>query len=87
MLTIAADLREEAGVIASARIALGAMAAHPVRARAAEAALAGRPRTREGVADALAVALEGTDPPTDAIASAWYRREVLPVHLGRLLLS
>lgn len=87
VLTIAADLREEAGVIASARIALGAMAAHPVRARAAEAALAGRPRTREGVADALAVALEGTDPPTDAIASAWYRREVLPVHLGRLLLS
>lgn len=87
VLTIVADLREEAGVIASARIALGAMAAHPVRAHAAEAALAGRPRTREGIADALAVVLEGTAPPTDAIASAWYRREVLPVHLGRLLLS
>ena len=30
-------------------------------------------------------ALEGTRPATDAIASEWYRREVLPVHLGRLL--
>ncbi len=24
-------------------------------------------------------------PATDAIATEWYRREVLPVHLGRLL--
>ena len=30
-------------------------------------------------------ALEGCRPATDAIASEWYRREVLPVHLGRLL--
>lgn len=87
VLTIAADLAEDAGTIASARIALGAMAAHPVRARAAEAALAGRPRTEEGIAPALKAVLDGVDPPTDAIASAWYRREVLPVHLGRLLLS
>jgi CO/xanthine dehydrogenase FAD-binding subunit len=28
---------------------------------------------------------EGTRPATDAIASEWYRREVLPVHLGRML--
>jgi hypothetical protein len=26
-------------------------------------------------------------PTTDAIASGWYRAEVLPVHLGRLLLA
>jgi CO/xanthine dehydrogenase FAD-binding subunit len=35
----------------------------------------------------LAVALEGMSPITDAIASGWYRAEVLPVHLGRLLLA
>ena len=35
----------------------------------------------------LAVALEGVSPITDAIASGWYRGEVLPVHLGRLLLA
>ena len=30
---------------------------------------------------------EGTSPATDALASTWYRREVLPVHLRRLLLG
>ena len=35
----------------------------------------------------LAVARDGTSPATDPIASAWYRNEVLPVHLGRLLLA
>ncbi|MCT7377232.1 FAD binding domain-containing protein [Chelativorans salis] len=87
VLTIATDIREETGSIARARIALGCMADRAIRARRAEAALVGRPRTQEGIAPALAAALEGIDPPTDAIASAWYRREVLPVHLGRLLLG
>ncbi|TIW63783.1 MAG: xanthine dehydrogenase family protein subunit M, partial [Mesorhizobium sp.] len=36
---------------------------------------------------ALAVANEGIAPITDPVASAWYRAEVLPVHLGRLLLA
>jgi len=58
-----------------------------VRAKAVEAALAGRQRTKEGIDPALAVALEGMSPITDAIASRWYRAEVLPVHLGRLLLA
>ncbi|RUY84932.1 xanthine dehydrogenase family protein subunit M, partial [Mesorhizobium sp. M7A.F.Ca.CA.003.01.2.1] len=38
-------------------------------------------------APALAAAGDGTSPITDPIASAWYRAEVLPVHLGRLLLA
>jgi CO/xanthine dehydrogenase FAD-binding subunit len=36
---------------------------------------------------ALAACLEGTAPVDDAIASAWYRREVLPIHLKRVLLG
>ena len=88
VLSIAA-LFDEApdGTIRSARIALGCMADRPMRATAAEQALVGRKRTVEGIAPALAVATQGTTPITDAIASAWYRAEVLPVHLGRLLLS
>lgn len=85
VLTIAAVVGVKNGVVASAAIALGCMAKTPMRARAAEAALLGRPLTRDGVQPALAAALADTAPPTDAIASAWYRREVLPVHLGRLL--
>ena len=87
IVTIAAVIAESGGTIASARIAYGCMADRPMRATAVETALSGKPRTAEGIAGALAVATEGTDPVTDAIASAWYRAQVLPVHLGRLLLA
>ena len=36
---------------------------------------------------ALERATEGLEPPTDELASSWYRREVAPVHLRRLLLG
>ena len=42
---------------------------------------------RAGVAAAIAAAAEGTSPVNDPIASAWYRREVVGVHLRRLLLG
>jgi CO/xanthine dehydrogenase FAD-binding subunit len=88
VLSIAAVL-EQAGddTVSSARIALGCMADRPMRARAAEKALIGKRLDRDGIAAALAAAGEGTSPITDPIASAWYRAEVLPVHLGRLLLT
>ena len=63
------------------------MADRPIRAKAAEKALAGATLTEEGVAPAVAAVGEGTKPITDAIASAWYRSEVLPVHFRRLLLE
>jgi CO/xanthine dehydrogenase FAD-binding subunit len=88
VLSLAAVVEDGAdGTISSARIALGCMADRPIRAKAAEKALLGQKRTREGIAAALAVACEGTSPITDPIDIAWYRAEVLPVHLGRLLLT
>ncbi|HXL63976.1 MAG TPA: xanthine dehydrogenase family protein subunit M, partial [Xanthobacteraceae bacterium] len=53
----------------------------------AERALEGRSLDAAGIAPALAVAADGTSPADDAIASAWWRREILPVHLRRLLLG
>ncbi len=73
--------------VTSARIALGCMADRPIRAKAAEKALLGATLTEEGIAPAVAAVGEGTTPITDAIASAWYRSEVLPVHFRRLLLE
>ncbi|WFP60025.1 FAD binding domain-containing protein [Mesorhizobium sp. WSM4904] len=88
VLSIAALLQRSAdGTVASASIALGCMADRPMRAKAAENALLGCKLTPEEIAPALAAAGEGITPITDPIASAWYRAEVLPVHLGRLLLS
>ncbi len=90
VLSIAALLPLEGGRIKGARVAYGAMAPTAMRARALEKALEGQP-AKDGALDAAAiekaksVAGEGTAPETDAFASDWYRRSVLPVHLGRLL--
>jgi xanthine dehydrogenase small subunit len=87
VLSIAAHLPVTGGRIAGARVAYGAMAPTPIRARAVERALEGRSLDAAAIAPALAAAAEGTSPATDALASTWYRREVLPVHLRRLLLG
>jgi len=87
ILSIAAQLPTASGRVAGARIAYGAMNRTPVRAKAAERALEGRALDAAGIAPALAVATDGTAPVDDAIASAWWRSEILPVHLRRLLLG
>lgn len=66
-----------------ARIALGGVAPEPIRSPAAEAAVRGRPLTREVLDAAGEAALADIAPFDDAYASAWYRRRVLPVHLRR----
>jgi xanthine dehydrogenase small subunit len=87
VLSIAAHLPLASGRVSGARVAYGAMAPTPIRAKAVERALEGRTLDAAGIGSALAVAVEGTAPATDAIASDWYRREVAPVHLRRLLLG
>jgi CO/xanthine dehydrogenase FAD-binding subunit len=85
VVTLTAHLPSSGGRIVGARIALGAMAATPVRAKGAERALEGRALDAVSVAAAVAAASEGTSPIDDSLASAWYRREVVGVHLRRLL--
>jgi CO/xanthine dehydrogenase FAD-binding subunit len=87
VLSISAQLPLTSGRVNGARIAYGAMGPSPVRARAAERALEGRTLDAAGIAQALTVAHDGTAPHDDAIASAWWRREILPIHLRRLLLG
>lgn len=87
LLTIAARLEESGGRLSGVRVAYANMAPAPVRALAVERALEGRRLDRDSVQAAAAVAVDGISPPTDALASSWYRREVAPVHLSRLLLG
>ncbi len=87
VLSIAVQLPLTSGRVTGARIAYAGMAPMPLRAKAAERALEGRSLDAAGIAPALAVAAEGTSPADDAIASAWWRREILPIHLRRLLLG
>jgi CO/xanthine dehydrogenase FAD-binding subunit len=87
IVTVAAVVAVRDGAVDAARIALGGAGSRPVRAASAEAALTGRPFTREHVEAAAQAAVADADPFTDAYASAWYRRRVLPVHIRRALLG
>ena len=53
--------------------------------RAAERALEGRALDDAAIGAAAAAAAEGISPADNALASAWYRREIVGVHLRRLL--
>ena len=85
VITLAAHLPVSGGRIAGARIALGSMAPTQIRARAAERALEGRALDAATIAAAASAATEGTSPSDNALGSAWYRREIVGVHLRRLL--
>jgi CO/xanthine dehydrogenase FAD-binding subunit len=85
VMSIAAHLPRDGGRLRGVRIAFGAMGPTPLRAQAAERILEGATLDAGVIARAAAAATEGLHPPTDALASAWYRREVAGVHLRRLL--
>lgn len=85
VLSVAAYLPRQGGRIRGARIAFGAMGPTPLQATAVERVLDGQSLDAAIIARAAQVAAEGLDPPTDALATAWYRREVAGVHLKRLL--
>ncbi|GAB4072010.1 FAD binding domain-containing protein [Ancylobacter sonchi] len=86
IVSIAAVIARDAGRVGAARIAFGAMAGTPIRASSFERALIGEQLITATLDRLEPHVTEGTTPPSDAIASAWYRQAVLPVHLRRLLL-
>jgi CO/xanthine dehydrogenase FAD-binding subunit len=85
VLAIAALLPREGGRIRGARVALGAMGSTPLCSAAIERTLDGQTLDATTIDRAVVVASEGLDPPTDALASSWYRKTVVGVHLRRLL--
>jgi carbon-monoxide dehydrogenase medium subunit len=64
--------------VSGGRVALGGVAPHPVRSPAAEAHL-------DDPAAAGEAAAQEIDPPTDALASAWYRRRMTRLFVRRAL--
>lgn len=78
IVAVAAVVEHSGGTISRARIALTNMGTTPVRATAAEAAMAGA--SGDAIAAAASLADQGTDPPEDTFAGADYRR-----HLARVL--
>jgi carbon-monoxide dehydrogenase medium subunit len=73
------SLASKGGAIDDIRIALGAVAPTPVRARSAEDALRGKIPVKEAVEEAAALAAAGVIPIDDVRSSASYRREMVRV--------
>jgi len=85
VLSVAALVPRQGGRIRGARVAWGAMGPAPMRGGAAERLLEGQTPDAATLDRVAQGAAEGLDPPTDALATGWYRREVAGVHLRRLL--
>jgi carbon-monoxide dehydrogenase medium subunit len=85
-VAVAARLRRDAdGRIAEARVALGAAASVPVRARSVEQALIGQVPSAAVLGEAAALVSEMVDPIADLRGSAGYKREMARVWTRRAL--
>ncbi|PXY27591.1 FAD binding domain-containing protein [Prauserella muralis] len=85
MVAVAATVRTDGGTIAEARVGLTNMSSVPVRARAVEEALVGRPATAESIRAAAEHAAEGTNPTVDGNADVEYRQHLARVLTGRAI--
>ena len=85
VVTVAVHLSWSGDRIAAARIALGAAGPHPIRARGAEQLVVGTALASAIVSAAAVAAAEESEPFTDAIASDWYRRRMVGLHVARAL--
>ena len=82
---VAVLLNEENGTCSNIRIALGAVAPTPIRAKKAESILKGKPFSTELIDQAAEAASDETKPLSDIRASATYRREMVNILLKRAI--
>ena len=85
VVTVAARLEWDGAVVSGARIALGAVGPHPIRAATAERLLVGTGPGPDGIEAAARAAAEACEPFTDGIATDWYRRRMVGLFVGRAL--
>jgi len=75
----------EAGVFSNVRVAMGAVAPTPLRARRVEAALEGKHLDADSIQAAVTGAGEDATPIDDVRASAWYRDHLVRVFTEEVL--
>lgn len=86
MVGVAANVLLEKGVVKDAKIALGAVAVVPKRARSAEKSLIGKELTEDVILEAARIASEeDCRPITDIRATAEYRREMVRIYVRNAL--
>lgn len=85
VVSVAVQLEREGERCVAARIALGAVAARPMRAHRAEALLAGQSVTGAAIEEAARMASEECSPIDDLRGTADYRRRMVRVYVRRML--
>lgn len=85
IIGVAVKIRVENGICADAKIALGAVAATPIRAPKAEEVLVGRELTDEVIVKASEEAMNSCDPISDIRASKEYRKDMVRVFTKRAI--
>ena len=73
------------GYLHNVRVAMGAVAPTPLRARAVESALEGKPLDAASIEAAVAAAGDDASPIDDVRASAWYRSHLISVFIKEVL--
>ena len=87
IVAVAAAVKVDGGTISEARVGLTNMGSTPLRARAVEQGLVGKPATDEAVREAASAAAEGTNPPSDLNGDADYRKHLAGVLTRRAVLA
>ncbi|MTD17000.1 xanthine dehydrogenase family protein subunit M [Nakamurella sp. YIM 132087] len=87
IVSVAAAVQVEGGIVRAARVGLTNMGAVPIRASAVEQALVGGPATAEAVRAAAQSAAQGTSPVDDTSAAADYREHLARVLTARAVLA
>ena len=85
IVSIAVVLEQSAGRIREARVALGGVQDRPCLSKESGRALQGNRLDSQSIDKAVHQSLEGVTARTDAIASSWYREEMVRVQLRRIL--
>jgi CO/xanthine dehydrogenase FAD-binding subunit len=85
VVTVAAHIGWNGGVVETAQLALNAVGPHPFRAKRAEAALVGSSLDAEEITASASAAAEECEPFNDSIASEWYRHKMVGVYVSRAL--
>ena len=83
IIGVAVKIKVEDGICTDAHIALGAVAATPIRAPKAEEALIGKAVTDEVIVKASEEAMDSCHPISDIRASAEYRKDMIRVFTKR----
>jgi len=84
-VSVALGARLAGNRLGAVRVAMGSVAATPLRARHVEAALEGRPLDAATIAAAVAASGEDARPIDDVRASAWYRSHLVRVFVEEVL--